>query len=173
MENQSGDRSRSVNVLYAMGTFVPIVFLIGPFFYNFLDKLPFPLSSYSIAFCLFFAIFWDATHYIEILVKITQKKIRILSILKKMLIPIAVWIVACVSWVWYQCATATPVASYLIEEETDGVFEAFLVTAIIEIFLTLHLFPFAVSRFKKNSIKFESVAALSSAALSIAVVVIR
>lgn len=53
MENKSSDWSRSENVIYVVGTFVPIIFLIGPFFYNFLDKLPFSLSGYSVAFCLF------------------------------------------------------------------------------------------------------------------------
>ena len=173
MENKSRDRSRSENVIYVVGTFVPIIFLIGPFFYNFLDKLPFPLSSYSIAFCLFFAVFWNAAHYIEMLVEIIQKKIQVLNILKKMLLPVVVWFVACILFVWHQCATATPVASYLIEEETDGVFEAFLVTAIIEMLLTIHLFPFAVSRFKKNSIKFEGIAALASVTLSIVVILIH
>lgn len=121
----------------------------------------------------FFAIFWDVAHYIEILVKIVQKKIQILDIIRKILLPTAVWIAICVLFVWHQCATATPVASYLIEEETDGVFEAFLVTAIIEMLLTIHLFPFAVSRFKKNSIKFERIAASASVALSIVVVLIH
>lgn len=107
------------------------------------------------------------------LVEIIQKKIQVLNILKKMLLPVVVWFVACVLFVWHQCATATPVASYLIEEETDGVFEAFLVTAIIEMLLTIHLFPFAVSRFKKNSIKFEGIAALANVALSIVVILIH
>lgn len=171
MEKQSSNKLRGNSIIYIGGTFVPLMFLIGPFFYNFLDKLPFSFSNFTIAFSLLFAIFWDIAHYIEILVEIIQKKIQILNILKKMLLPIAVWIVACILFVWHQCATAEPVASYLVEEETNGVFEALLATITIEMLITIHLFPFAMSRFRKISIKFERIAALASTTLSVIVIV--
>lgn len=172
MENKSSNRLRSETVIYGLGTFVPIAFLIGPFFYNFLDKLPFSLSNYAIAFFLFFAIFWDIAHYIEIVVEIIRNKIQILNILKRMRLSLAVWTAACILLIWHQCTTAEPVASFLVEEETDGVFEAFLVTAIIEVLTTIHLLPFAVSLLKEISIKFEGIVALASIVLSIVVILL-